>query len=105
MNNLTKNEMPEIDLFQYMESMKNNKSTGNDRLTTDFFKTFWDKLKTLFMKRISKKQAVIMLMEKKDWDKQYIKKHKNLLLNVDTKILSKTISNKLKTVLPVLISS
>ena len=46
---------------------------------------------------ISQRQAVIKHIEKKDWDKRYI--------NVDTKILSKSISNKIKTVLPTMISS
>ena len=56
--------------------------------------------------RISQRQAVIKLIEKKDRDKRYIKNSRPVsLLNVDTKILSKAISNKLKTVLLTLISS
>ena len=52
--------------------------------------------------RISQRQAVIKLIEKKDRDKRYIKNWRPIsLLNVDTK----TLSIKLKTVLPTLISS
>ena len=55
---------------------------------------------------ISQRQTVIKLIEKKDRDKRYIKNWKPIsLLNFDTKILSKAISNKLKTALPRLISS
>lgn len=42
----------------------------------------------------------------KNWDKRYINNQKeNSLLNFDTKIFSKAISIKLKTVLPTLFSS
>ena len=47
---------------------------------------------------ISQIQAVIKLIEKKDPDKRYVKNWRPIsLLNVDTNILSKAISNKLKT--------
>ena len=54
---------------------------------------------------ISQRQAVIKFIEKKDRDKRYIKNWRPIsLLIVDTKILYKAISNKLKAVLPTLIS-
>ena len=97
--------------------MKNDKTPGNDGLTKEFYKTFWNELKTPLMTSInqafhtkiwsiSQRQAVINLIETEDRDKRYIKNFIPIsLLNVDTKILSKAISNKLKTVLPTLISS
>ena len=100
-----------------MKSMKNNKTPDNDGLTKEFDKTFGDELKTPLMESvnqafhskilsISQREAVIKLIEKKDRDKRYIKNWRPIsLLNVDTKILSKVISNKLKTVLPTLIFS
>ena len=50
--------------------MKNNKTPGNDGLSKEFYKTFWDELKTPLMEsvnktfhtntlNISKRQAVI----------------------------------------------
>ena len=56
---------------------------------------------------ISQRQAVIKPIEKKDHKKPpYIKNWRPIsLLNADTKNLSKTISNKLKGVLPMLTSS
>ena len=32
--------------------MKNNKSPGNDGLTKEFYETFWDELKTIFIKSL-----------------------------------------------------
>ena len=55
---------------------------------------------------ISQRQAVIKLLEKKDRDKRYMKNWRPLsLLNVDTKIISKTFAAKLKPILPSIISS
>ena len=100
--------------------MKNNKTPGNDELTKELYETF-SKLRNLLrtplmesvnqafhtkILSISQRQIVIKLIEKKDRDKRYIKNWRPIsLLNVDTKILSKVISNKLKTVLPTLIFS
>ena len=104
-------------LFDSMKSMKNNKTPGNDRLTKEFQETFWDELKTPLMEcvnqafhtkilSISQRQAVIKLIEKNDRDKRYMKNWRPVsLLNVDEKIVSKAISNKLITALSTLISS
>ena len=65
--------------------MKNNKTPGNDRITKEFYETFWDELKTPLMESvnqafhtkilsISQRQAVIKVIEKKDWDERCIKK-------------------------------
>ena len=54
----------------------------------------------------SQRQAIIKLIEKKDRDERFIKNWRPIsLLNVDSKIISKALSEKLKEVLPDLISS
>ena len=77
--------------------MPNNKSPGNDGLSKEFYETFWEDIKDVFinsMKQakikgslsISQRQAVIKLSEKKDRDKLFTKNWRPIsLLNVDTK--------------------
>ena len=97
--------------------MQNDKSPRNDGLTKEFYETFWDDLKEIFVNSVreakeighlstSQRQAIIKLIEKKDRDKRFIKNWRPIsLLNVDSKIISKALSEKLKEVLPDLISS
>ena len=100
-----------------MKSMDNDKSPGNDGLTKESYVTFWDDIRATFISfirqakewkelSISQRQAIIKLIEKKDGDKRYIKNWRlTLLLNVDINILSKSLSKKLKEVLPCLVST
>ena len=97
--------------------MPNDKSPGQDGLTKGFYEHFWDDLKFYFIDSlrqsksnghlsISQRQAVIKLIAKKDRDKRFVKNWRPIsLLNVDTKILSKSLAEKLKSALPELISS
>ena len=96
--------------------MENDKSPRNDGLTKEFYNTFWTEIKTPLLSSvtfakvtnqlsISQKQAIIKLTEKKDRDKRYIKNWRPIsLLNVDTKLISKTLASRLKDVLPSIIS-
>ena len=96
--------------------MPNNKSPGNDSLTKEFYETFWEEIKITLCNSItksyqngelstSKRQAVIKLIEKKGKDKKLIKNWRPIsLLNLDTKLISKVLAERLKKVLPYLIS-
>ena len=96
--------------------MKNNKSPGNDGLTKEFYITFWNEVKVPLLLAIEKaylvkqlsasqKQAVIKLIEKKGRDKRYIRNWRPISLrNIDVKSISKTLGERLKNVLPEIIS-
>ena len=102
-------------LNNYKKTLLNNLANGY--LTKEFYEHFSDDLKFYFINSlkqskidgnlsISQRQAVIKLIEKKDRDKRFVKNWRPVsLLNVNTKILSKSLEENLKNVLPELISS
>ena len=64
--------------------MKNDKSSGNDRITKEFYKLFWNDIKNSLSDSIKKssisgqlstsqEQAIVKLIKKKDRDKWLIK--------------------------------
>ena len=105
------------DIKVSLDSMVNNKSPGNDGLTKEFYDKFWlyvndllyDSYMAGFMKKelsTSQRQAIIKLLEKKDRDRRFIKNWRPIsLLNIDVKLLSKTLASRLKDVLPSIIHS
>ena len=109
-------DLNELELLKALKSMQNNKSPGNDRLTKEFYETFWNEIKHPFMNSImearekkklgtSQLQAVIKLIEKKERDKRFIKNWRPIsILNVDYKIIAKTLATRLKETVPKLIS-
>ena len=110
-------EITEKDLIAAPKSMPNGKSSGHGGLIKEFYEQFWDDLKFYSIDSlkqskidgsffISQRQAIIKLIAKKDRDKRFVKNWRQIsLFNVDTKILSKSLAEKLKNVLPELISS
>ena len=97
--------------------MQNDKSPGNEWLTKELYQIFWNKLKEIFIDSVSEtkekwhlkpsqRQANITLIEKKNKDKRVIQNWRPIsLLNLDLKVISKALSEKLKIVLADLISS
>ena len=94
-----------------LKTMKLNKSPGNDGLSAEFYTTFWFQIGKDLVEALneayergnltaSQKQGVITLIEKDGKDPLYIKNYRPItLLNVDYKILSKILANRMKTVL------
>ena len=105
------------EITENLFNMNGGKSPGNDGLSVEFYKFFWDDLKILLFESYeysisvgflsaSQKQAIIKLLEKRDKDKRYICNWRPIsLLNVDTKIFSKTAASRLIPVLPTIINA
>ena len=114
---LCEKDITEEEVKHELNKMEINKSPGNDGLTKEFYEAFWDHVKVplllsfkmAFLKKelsTSQKQAVIKLIEKKDRDKRFIKNWRPIsLLNVNVKLISKVLSNRIKNLLPNLISN
>ena len=99
-----------------LNQMPGNKSPGNDGLTKEFLLCFFRNIGSLLVESInnlfevgelssSQKQAMIVLIGKKESDKRLIKNWRPIsLLNVDTKILSKALAMRLKKVIGTLVA-
>lgn len=100
--------------FEALNSFENNKSPGNDGITAEFYKKFWPLLSTPLLNCLneayrvgelstSQKQAVITLLDKGK-DRTLLKNWRPIsLLNLDYKIATKALSNRIKGILSKLI--
>ena len=110
------NEMSETELLNALKSTQNNKSPGSDGLPSEFYKIFWQDIKDPFLKSVkyahqtgmlsvTQREGIITLMPKKDKDTSLIKNWRPLsLLNVDYKLIAKSIANRFKDKLSKLIN-
>ena len=99
-----------------LKEMNNNKSPGSDGITTEFYKIFWPNIKTYLVESLNysyqteslselQTQSIISLLPKKDKDVLDINNWRPVsLLNVDYKIATKTIANRIKGFLHKIIS-
>lgn len=103
-------------LTESLKDMNKNKSPGLDGLTVEFYCKFWKLLGPLLAEIVNEIQktkhltntmqrGIISLIYKKKGDKKLLKNWRPItLLNVDYKIISKTLASRLKTVLESIIS-
>ena len=100
-----------------LDTFDTGKTPGNDGIPVEFYKTFWNSV-GVFMTDVfnhsfelgqmssSQKQAVINLIDKKGKDRMFLENWRPILLiNVDSKIATKVITNRIKNVLPGIIHS
>ena len=92
--------LTEQEICKSLTSFKNNKSSGNDGLTKEFYCWFWNDIKDIFMKSLcepkklkqlcfSQRQVIIKLLKKPNKDKRYVANWKPIsLLNFDLKSIS-----------------
>ena len=86
--------------FKSLQLFQNNKSPGNDGLTVEFYKAFWQVVGKIMVDSLnysydhgelsnSQKQAIITLIEKKDKDKRYLSNWRPIsLINVENRFKS-----------------
>ena len=98
-------------IFKALNTMPPNKTPGSNGLTKEFYLAFFDLLGLRLLKCLnyafsngessaSQRQAVITLIEKKGRDKRLIKNWRPIsLLNVDAKVISKCLANRVKKVI------
>ena len=98
-----------------LNTMSDNKSTGLDGFTAEFYKTFWDDLKPFFLECVrfsyekgqlpnTQKEGIIILHPKPQEDLLLPSNYQLItLLNVDYKIIASTINNRMKSHLNTLI--
>ena len=99
------------ELEEAVKNMKNNKSPGTDGLNVEFYKIHWNDIKHDLLNSLNEsylngnltplqKQSLITLLPKQDKDLTDLGNWRPIsLLNIDYKIATKAIANRLKKVL------
>ena len=98
-----------------LKEFKNNKTPGKDEFSAEFYKFFWSDLDTYcqFQYAFQKgslysgqKRGIISLIPKKNKDRTLLENLPPIsLLNVDYRILTKSIAGRLEKFLPKIINS
>ena len=97
--------------------MKNQKSPGSDGITVEFYKLFWNNIKEFYVNSINhsfqtgsltelQKQSIITIIPKQNKDLTTLDNWRPIsLLNVDYKIATKAIANRVKQVITKIINN
>ena len=103
-------QLTEIELYDALNSLKNDKSPGPNGLTKEFFGFFWDELKKDYMECVKEirqeielsgmqKRGAIKISYKKG-ERTLMKNYRPItLLNIDLKIITKALAKRLSKVL------
>ena len=95
-----------------VREMCNNKSPGSDGLTVEFYKIFWNDIKIYLTESLNysfqtgnlttlQRQGIISLIPKSNKDLEELSNWRPItLLNIDYKIATKAISNRIKKYYP-----
>ena len=96
---LCEKDLFEIDLYSMLKNIQNNRFPGKYVLTKEWYEGFWDEIKELFITSITeaKCKGELSILQRKKETKTYIQNLRTIsLLNLNTKIISNGISEKLK---------
>ena len=97
-------KLTEMEIWNALNPMGNNKSPGNDGLSKEFYVHFFQEIHSYLLDALnlsftygqlsnSQCQAMITLIEKKGKDKRFLKNWMPILLiNVDAKVASKSLA-------------
>ena len=106
-NELCSAPLSTSELNTAVQSMKNGKTPGEDGLPIEFYKIFWNDIKEVFQQMIddvfknnfcpsATNSGILNLIPKKGKDARFLKNLRPItLLNVDYKIIEKTLANRL----------
>jgi hypothetical protein len=106
----------EQEIWNIIKENPQNKSPGTDGLTNEFYAEYWPLIKDHLLKSInmgllkgklntSQRRGVISLIPKPQKDLEHLKNWRPItLLNCDYKLLTKGIANRVKKILPSIIS-
>ena len=95
-----------------LDTFDKGKTPGNDGIPAEFYKIFWNSVGELMTEVFnhsfelgqmsnSQKEAIITLIDKKGRDRMFLENWRPIsLINVDSKIATKVIANRIKNVLP-----
>jgi hypothetical protein len=109
---LTKGIITYNECLKALKSLSNGKTPGQDGISTDFYKFFWNDISNLVLESINhafiknemsqdQRSGIITLSPKKNKLRQFLKNWRPItLLTVDYKLLAKALAIRLSTILP-----